>query len=154
MVNEEQASRDASSAGLCPGLTANAMISRFLLLLEHQMRNSVIAARVACLTHRQSWRLGDVATHLWALESGMNLAFRPQSHALLSASDRARAFPAPVSSGYGKETQLPMRSFQASGRFSRNAPGQGLPPSEVLRVESSHFPLLAHAHSSSEQTGR
>lgn len=95
VVNEEQASPDASSAGLCPGLTSNAVISQFLLLLMHQMRNSVIAVRVACCTHRQSSRMGDVAaTHLWALESGMNLAFRPQSHTLLSASDRARAFPA------------------------------------------------------------
>lgn len=78
---EEKTSPDASSAGFCPGSPR----SWFLLLVIHQVRHLVTAARMAC--SMDSLRLGDVASHPWALELGMNLAFWPHSH---SPSARAR----------------------------------------------------------------
>lgn len=88
---EEETSPDASSAGFCPGSPRNSVFSWFLLLVTHQERLLVTAARMAC--SMDSLRLGDVASHPWALELGMNLTFWPHRH---SPSARARTGVSPV----------------------------------------------------------
>lgn len=151
-MRNKQASPDASSAGLCPGLASNALISQFLLLISHHMRNLVIA---------EDWPAPQAELEAGGcdhapVELRVSHEIWPSGQRVITVSMPGPEVGLSQSNVFWKWQGSPSTnaSFQGSGGFSRDVHSQGPPPSEVLRVECSHFPLLAHAYSSSEQTGR